>query len=263
MIVVPESLAGPEADVVVRHEETHIRLGQLWMLLAYDILRILLWPNIFLHLCVRYLKRDLEGICDLVTIRRYDIDTGYYGRIILNCAKDMAESRRKIGIIGEMSFTWEDNYKALKKRLEQIVRYRAYNTKAALAGVLALVMVVCAVTGLIKANSYKRTNDIGEISSMCFTKDVDNVIVDYDKSVVTAFDDEYIYVDGKALWELFPESRTEEGWFYFSVGGFYKIPGIGGGGGWGVLDAKDIQGDIMLIPNNTEADIWQRLIMWL
>ena len=263
VIVVPDILQGAERGVVIKHEETHIRLGHLWILLVYDILRTLLWPNILLHLGVRYLKRDLEDICDLVTIQRNNIDTGFYGRVILDCAKDMSDSGRKIGYESGMSFTTDDNYTVLRKRLELIVRKRAYNSKAVLAGAVILVMVVCVAIGLIKANSYKRTNDMGQVCSMCYTGDLDSIFVDDDQTIVTYFDDEYISINAQALLEQYPEAKSGDGWFYFSVGGYYKIPGIGGGGGWGELDAKDINGSVIMIPNHTDIDFFERLIMWL
>ena len=91
----------------------------------------------------------------------------------------------------------------------------------------------------------------------------ENVYTDYDRIVVTDFDDEYIYVDGKALLERNPKAASEDGWFYFAVGGYYKIPGIGGGGGWGEIDAKEIHEGTIKIPNHTDIDIWNRIIMWL
>ena len=102
-----------------------------------------------------------------------------------------------------------------------------------------------------------------EISSMCFSYDTSNVFVDSEKTIVTAYDNEYIYVDAKALLEQYPEASNMEGWFYFSVGGYYKIPGIGGGGGWGELETKDIHEGLIRIPNHTDIDFWEQLIMWM
>ena len=117
--------------------------------------------------------------------------------------------------------------------------------------------------GVIKVNSYKRTNDIGMMSSVCYAGNLEKIYTDFDQAVVTDFDDEYIYVNGKALLEKYPEAVSEDGWFYFSVGGYYKIPGIGGGGGWGEIDAKEIYEGPVKIKNHTDIDIWNRIIMWL
>jgi hypothetical protein len=162
-----------------------------------------------------------------------------------------------------MSFAWDDSYRVLRKRLEKIVERRAYNSKTIIAGIALMIVAVITTIGLIKVNSYKRINDIGMISSVCYTSNPENVYTDFDCAVVTDFDDEYIYVDGKALMERYPEAVSEDGWFYFAVGGFYKIPGIGGGGGWGEIDAKEIHEGTIRIQNHTEIDIWNRIIMWL
>ena len=262
-IVIPENLPPENAQIVIKHEETHIRLGHLWILLAYDILRVLLWPNLLLHLCVGYLKRDLEDICDTVTIQRNKIDVCDYGEIIIGCAKSMMHARKKLGCGSGMSFAWDDGYKVLKKRLERIIDRKTYNTKAVIAQIVLMIVAVIAAIGVIKTYSYKRTNDIGMLSSICYTGDLENIYTDFDRTVVTDFDDEYIYIDGKALLNKYPDALSEDGWFYFAVGGYYKIPGIGGGGGWGEIDAKEIHEGAIKIKNHTEIDIWNRIIMWL
>ena len=263
LIVIPESISSDEAGVVIKHEETHIMLGHLWILLAYDILRVMLWPNLFLHLCVGYMKRDLEDICDTVTIQRSGIDACDYGETILGCARNMMQTRKKLGCEGGMSFAWDDSYKILKKRLERIVARKAYNLKILSIGAVALVILVVASVGIIKANSYNRTNDLGMISGICYTGNAQKIYTDVERSIVVDFDDDYIYVDGKALLEQYPEAKGTDEWFHISSGGYYKIPGIGGGGGWAEINAKEIHDGIIKLDNHTDMDIWDRIIMWL
>ncbi len=263
VIVVPESLSSDEAGIVIKHEETHIMLGHIWILLAYDILRVLLWPNILLHICVSFFKRDLEDICDTVTIQRSGIDACDYGEIILECARNLAQTKKKYGCAGEMSFAWDDSYKILKKRLERIVSRKTYNPKMLVIGTATVVALIVASVGIIKANSYKRTNDIGMISGICYTGNVQKNYTDVERSIVVDFDDEYIYVDGKALLEQYPEAKGTDEWFHISSGGYYKIPGIGGGGGWAEINAKEIHDGIIKLDNHTDMDIWDRIIMWL
>ena len=263
VIVIPEGMSQNEADIVIKHEETHIRLGHLWILLAYDILRVLLWPNLFLHLCVGYMKRDLESICDTVTIQRNELDICDYGNTIIGCAKSMIQARKKFGCGSGMSFAWDDSYKVLKKRLERILGRKAYNVKILAIEAAMIVILVVSLVGIIKANSYKKINDLGMISGICYSGNTQKIYTDTNRSIVTYFDDDYIYVDGKALLEQYPEAKESDGWFYISSGGYYKIPGIGGGGGWGELDAKEIHEGTIRIQNHTEIDIWNRIIMWL
>ena len=194
-IVIPENLSPESAQIVIKHEETHIMLGHLWILLAYDILRVLLWPNLLLHLCVGYMKRDLEDICDTVTIiQRSGIDACDYGETILGCARNMMMTREKLDCEGGMSFAWDDNYKSLKNRLERIVSRKAYNPKLLTIGASSVMIIVVALVGVINANSYKRTNDLGIISGICYSENIQKVYTDTDQSVVD-FDEDYVYVD--------------------------------------------------------------------
>ena len=193
-IVIPENLSPESAQIVIKHEETHIMLGHLWILLAYDILRVLLWPNLLLHLCVGYMKRNLEDICDTVTVQRSGIDACDYGETILGCARNMMMARKKLDCEGGMSFAWDDNYKSLKNRLERIVSRKAYNPKLLTIGVASVMIIVVALVGVINANSYKRTNDLGKISGICYSENIQKVYTDTDQSIVD-FDEDYVYVD--------------------------------------------------------------------
>jgi hypothetical protein len=84
-----------------------------------------------------------------------------------------------------------------------------------------------------------------------------------ERSIVVDFDDDYIYVDGKALLEQYPEAKGTDELFHISSGGYYKIPGIGGGGGWAEINAKEIQDGSIKRDNHTDMDICDRIIMWL
>ena len=124
-----------------------------------------------------------------------------------------------------------------------------------------LVMVFIMIAG-IKQVSYARTNPM-EISSVFSVDKMETVILDTDSSVVTHFDDEHIYIDGIELKKQYPSVNKEKKELYFGVGGYYKIPGIGGGGGWGFLDPSLVTDGIITIENNNDTDIWNIIIQWL
>lgn len=62
-IVVPEvmqkEMEKEELEVILIHEKSHIRLGHLWYYLLWDLLQVLLWPNVFLGICRKYFQQDL------------------------------------------------------------------------------------------------------------------------------------------------------------------------------------------------------------
>ncbi len=143
MIVVPLGITKDQAQTIILHEETHIRLGHLWIQLLWEIIRILLWPNILLHICEIYLKRDLEDICDSVTIQRNGIDSIQYGKVLIENAKRMTKSGVMSGTESGMSFSWDDSYKALRKRIVKITHHRTYNRNLLIIGfVFTMIMLM-------------------------------------------------------------------------------------------------------------------------
>ena len=261
-IVVPENITDDQAEVIVRHEETHIKMGHLWIEAGWEIIRVLLWPNILLHICERFLKHDLEEVCDAVTIQRLGIDQADYGQILLDNARKLSLSGKRSGAVSSMSFAWDDSYRALRKRLFRITEHKPVRKGTIYIGLSAMLVMVFIMIAGIKQVSYARTNPM-EISSVFSVDKMETVILDTDSSVVTHFDDEHIYIDGRELKKQYPSVNKEKKELYFGVGGYYKIPGIGGGGGWGFLDPSLVTDGIITIENHNDTDIWNMIIQWL
>ena len=264
VIVVPLGITKDHAKTIIRHEETHIRLGHLWIQLLWEIIRILLWPNILLHIGERYLKRDLEDICDSVTIQRYGIDSIHYGKVLLENAKRLAGSGEISGAESGMSFSWDDSYEALKKRIVRITHHRIYNRKLLIIGsVFTLIMLITMIIG-IKSISYGKYNTMDQAAIFSVDR-MDVVAFDVDSSIVTSYDDEYIYIDCAQLKRQYPQVVNDVNDIYFSVGGYYKIPGMGGGSDIGFLSPETIRENDGIIKTEKYSGIdgWNRIIMWL
>ena len=264
MIVVPLGITKDQAQTIIRHEETHIRLGHLWIQFLWEIIRILLWPNILLHICERYLKRDLEDICDSVTIQRNGMDSIQYGKVLIENAKRMTKSGVMSGAESGMSFSWDDSYKALRKRIVRITNHRKYNRKLLIIGsVFTMIMLTGVIIG-IKSISYGRYNTMEQAAVFSIDR-MDVVAIDVNSSIVTSYDDEYIYIDCEQLKRQCPQIINDKNDIYFSVGGYYKIPGMGGGSDIGILTPETIRENDGIIKTEKYSGIdgWNRIIMWL
>ena len=94
-IIIPrillEKFEFEELKLILLHEKIHIRLGHLWFYLLWDIIRILLWPNLFLTLCMKDFKEDMEDICDRITIRRSGGSAYEYGELLIKSIKILRE----------------------------------------------------------------------------------------------------------------------------------------------------------------------------
>ena len=263
VIVISKDLQNEQIKTIIKHEETHIVLGHLWIQLLWEIIRILLWPNVFLHICERYLKRDLEDVCDTVTMQRNDIGAIQYGEILLDNAKRLSRTRGISGAGSGLSFSWDDNYEVLKNRLSRIAQHRKYNRRLiVVGGLLSLVLVISMVIG-IKTISYARYNPMN-LTGIFSEEKMEILAYDRDESIVS-YDDEYIYIDCTELKRQCPEIVNEEKDIYFSVGGYYKFPGMGGGSDIGWVNAQTIADNDGVIKTEKYSgiDFWNRIIMWL
>ena len=263
VIVIPKALQNKQIKTIIKHEETHIVLGHLWIQLLWEIIRILLWPNVFLHICERYLKRDLEDVCDTVTMQRNDIGAIQYGEILLDNAKRLSGTRGISGVGSGLSFSWDDNYEVLKNRLSRITQHRKYNRRLIVGGaLLSLVLVISMIIG-IKTISYSRYNPMN-LTGIFSEEKMEILAYDRDESIVT-YDDEFIYIDCAELKRQCPEIVNEGKDIYFSVGGYYKFPGMGGGSDIGWVSAQTITDNNGVIKTEKYSgiDIWNRIIMWL
>ncbi|SDB25955.1 BlaR1 peptidase M56 [Butyrivibrio sp. INlla16] len=262
IIVIPEKLDVQNALIVIKHEETHIKLGHLWIIAGYDMVRCLLWPNVFLHIAAKYIKRDLEDVCDAVTMQMNGIDPFDYGESLLANAKEIMLSRKNMKCEEGFLFAWDDNYKVLNKRIHRILERNGYDRKVVLAGGILFIMALIASIFGIKCFSYKRNNPL-DISGIYSMTKMDTVVQDTEEKIVTGYDGDYIYIDGAALKEAYPDAEIEEQPLFVFVGGYYKIPGVGGGGGWGEFSASDVKDGVFRIENHDDIDVWNWMIMWL
>jgi hypothetical protein len=263
VIVISNRLENAQIQTIIKHEETHIMLGHLWIQLLWEAIRILLWPNVFLHIGERYLKRDLEDVCDAVTMQRNDIGAIEYGEVLLDNAKRLSGIKGISGAGSGLSFSWDDSYEALKKRLSRITEHRKYNRRLTLVGALLSIVLVISMIAGIKDVSYARYNPM-DISGIYSEEKMEILAYDRDESIVT-YDDEFIYIDCKELKHQCPEILNEKKDVYFAVGGYYKFPGMGGGSDIGWVSAQIIADNEGVIKTEKYSgiDFWTRIIMWL
>ncbi len=61
-----DELTDKELETIIIHENTHIRFGHLWIFSIWEIFSSLFWMNPLLRFSFRYLRADMEEICDRV-----------------------------------------------------------------------------------------------------------------------------------------------------------------------------------------------------
>ncbi len=78
-------LSNRQLDLIVKHEEQHIRQGHLWLNLAWDALVCLLWFNPIVYFARQAFRHDQELYCDYLVLKNSDSrDQHHYGHALLS-----------------------------------------------------------------------------------------------------------------------------------------------------------------------------------
>lgn len=128
-ILLPKPLTEPEEDpeLILEHELTHIRRGDLFYKLLLTGAVSLGWLNPLAWVMLVLANRDLEFACDEAVLRKYPARRAEYARMLLR-----AEERKNNIFASAFSGN------AVKERIERIMKFKKTTIfAAAAAGVLA------------------------------------------------------------------------------------------------------------------------------
>lgn len=265
-IVMPEVIlkeySGREFQTILLHEKTHIRLGHLLFYFLWDILRALLWLNPFFAIGTKYFREDMEEICDFVTIKRSEGKAYEYGQLLLKSMRVLKAESEDFNMY--VTFAGDKEYQNIRRRVAKIARYKTYKGIAAVGTLIATILCVAGAVFLMQNGSYGRCNahdsivvyDMGTGTELISDGEALREAVSYDES--------YIYIKAENFQELIRDSTVLYENICFYCGGYYKLPGIGaGGGGCGYLETADLENGILKIEYIEPEDILGRILKML
>jgi len=251
--VIADSYSQDELKTIIRHEQTHIRLGHLWCGFAWDILRCLLWINPFLTIFLKDLRADMEDICDRVCIQNSGREAHEYGLVLLKSLKLLRSGVEDIPPAA--TYVGERDFADMKRRMEEIAGYRPYRKGLCMGMVAVISLLIMAALMAVHTCSYGRSNENRDI--LIGKCDGSNEIVSCDTeelSRMILYDDQYVYVDREAF-EDFLNRNHAQGDICIVFGGFYKLPGLGGIGEICFYE-RDLQDAVVRIPYESIRDNW-------
>lgn len=253
-IVLPEIMlkqyAERDLDLILLHEKMHIRLGHLLFYLLWDVLHVLLWVNPLFAVCLKYFKADMEDICDSVTMRRSE-STGYeYGSLLLRSMKLLQGGTGMPEVRPPFAFAGEEEFSRIRRRVKTVACHKDYRRSAVLLLAGSAVLMLGVTLADIRERSYPRYQEMDEIT--VFDMSGKKTLVQDCRELRDAvcYDADYLYVDSRSLLSILRKQDVTEEEFVILYGGFYKLPGYGGGGGCEILD-RDLlgRGDLRLPAN--------------
>ena len=231
-IVMPEVMLEKydqqELQTILLHEKTHIQLGHLFFYFLWNVLRVLLWLNPLLTAGTKLFQKDMEEICDYVTIQKSNGNAYAYGQLLLKSIAVLQTERNDFNMFAAFARDRED--RNIRHRLTRISRYRPYRQFAAISILIASVLFAAGGIVWIQDISYGRSNE----NDNMFTYGYDGKDVTFfdDSDIlhrIISFDDSYVYVD-RSSFENYLNEHHATGDIFIVFGGFYKLPGVGGTG---------------------------------
>ena len=238
VIVLPEHLPGQldarEFQEILQHEYNHIRRGHLILYLVMDCFRIIWFINPLVHLCIRWIKEDLELLCDHDTIRSGVLSAEGYGLLLIRSLNGVTcEKGRMKGIGGTPALASERSFRVMRKRIRLIAGYRECTKKhrsvirVATAGMLLVLFI------LAETISYPAYTPYGDYSM--FSKDGREAVFmdDPEFNHTIQMTEEGLVVQNDKVKQLLLKKGKKYGkeeYFWIYYGGYMKQPGIGGGG---------------------------------
>lgn len=249
-----------ELEAVILHEQTHIRLGHLWFHFLWDVLRCLLWPNLLLSVCMKYFRSDMEDICDKVCVQRSGKTAQDYAALLLKTMKLLKNEQNQA--VATITYASEKEYGDVKRRMLTILSYKPYcGTWAAVLAVSGILFLL-AIMLIIKGMSFSNYNTMDFIT-LCGSDGTEVQVKDSEKLYqAIAYDDTYVYIEQELLGQILREEGIADKTLYLCFGGFYKLPGIGGGSRICMLDTAglDGRGEAKIVYDNRKSIIEKILI---
>lgn len=258
-IVLPELVfqhcSKEEVGVMVVHEKMHIRLLHLWYYFLWDLLRCLLWPNIFLTACTKQFQEDLEDICDRVTIQQSGYPPCEYGKLLLKTAQLLQEGQ----VASAAAFAGGEGFAGFRRRLQRILRFRPYRKAGTACMCGACILAFALLFGAVKQNSYPK---YVELNSYILVSSTGDQILSIDSDALSeavSRDSQNVYIERGAMDALLWKQGIAERTFYLGFGGYMKLPGMGGGGCCVYVDYGNSNGSLT-IPYQEPGDILNRIL---
>ena len=257
-IVLPKAMADSysreELKAIIQHEQTHIRLGHLWFGLAWDMLRCLLWINLFLTVFQKHFRADMEDICDRVCIQNSGKTAHEYGLVLLKTLKLLRSESENVP--PAVTYAGESEFTDMKRRMGKIAGFRPYRKELCMGVAAVLVAVTGAVLLVIHSCSYAQFREDESILVYEYFGEDGVTISNHDSRLkqMISYDDSYVYVDREAF-EAFLGKNNAEGQIYIVFGGFYKLPGFSCGG-QSCLYETDSTDEVVRIPYIRQEDDW-------
>lgn len=249
-----------ELRFILLHEKVHIRSGHLWFYLAWDLCQMILWINPLFLLCRESFREDLEDICDRITIQSSGGAAKAYGEALLKCMKELGGRENK----GVASFAKRQRYGLVRRRFKRIAGFEPYGRFRTRALGACGAAVLAGALVMVWAYSFPPYTEIREVILMDDFQGRKVILPDNRQlREAVSWDGSRVYIDCEAMDELLREHQFEGERFWLGIGGYTKIPSMGGGGSIVYVDYGEHGKELCIPYCNGEDKTAAALLKWI
>ena len=265
-IVIPrimkENFQTEELQIILLHERTHIHAGHLWFYAIWNMLWVILWPNLMFIVCRPLFQEDLEDICDRITMKKSGGGSERYGRILLKSMRILDFG--KAGAF--VTFAGEREYRSVRQRFLRIAGFKLYGDRWIKSLCMAGVAVLTGIILLALQNSYPRYIEVKDVVLADASGEILTILQDGSQlREAVSWDESRVYINRKSMDQLLWKQgiEFEEDHFQLVIVGDTKIPGMGDGGSIVDVDYSGQSPEICIPYYNREhnltAEIFKRM----
>ena len=208
---------------------------------------------------MRTFRKDLEDICDQVTIQESGGDAYEYGRLLIKSMKVL----RTEAFEGTAAFAGEKEYRDIRQRIQRITEYEPYDRRRIRAFCACGLAVLAGIFLTVRDHSLPR---YVKLTDMVLENDTGEFWILKDSGILrkaVSADDERVMIDRAAMDLILEEYEIEEREFSILFGGYEKLPGFGGNGNLVYVDYAGQEERLEIPYENSDAYITVMILKWI
>lgn len=260
--IIKESFHAEELRMILLHESIHIHAGHLWFYMIWDIVQIVLWPNPLFIVCRTLFQEDLEDICDRITIQKSGEEAGKYGKVLLKSMRvlDFGKAKEPVTFVGNRG------YRSVRQRFLRIAEFEPYRDFRVRMLCTAGAVVLAGILMLTIQNSYPRYMELQDVVLADASGEVLAVLQDSRQlRKAVSRDGHKVYINRESMDQILQEQGIElkEEQFVLGIGGYTKIPSMGGGGSIADVDYSGQEPEISISYYNGDNRLPAKIFKWM
>lgn len=208
---------------------------------------------------MRSFRKDLEDICDQVTIQESGGNAYEYGRLLIKSMKALGTEAFE----GTAAFAGEKEYRDIRQRIRRISEYEPYDSRRIRAFCACGLAVLAGIFLMVHDHSLPR---YVKLTDMVLENDTGEFWILKDSGILrkaVSADDERVMIDRAAMDLILEEYEIEERKFSILFGGYEKLPGFGGNGNLVYVDYTGQEERLEIPYENSDAYITVMILKWI